>query len=379
LSGNPEQEYFVDGVTENLTTDLSRIRGSFVIARNTAFTYKGKTVDVTQIGRDLNVRYVLEGSVQRGGSRMRVNVQLIDAETGKHLWAERFDKPLADLFDLQDEIVAQLANMLNTQLVSAETGRAERTSNLDSMDLTFQGRAWFDKGKTPETNSKAREYFEKALAIDANNSQALAGLALSYAIDFQLGRPAAEVDYPSKVLGLADQALALDRENILAYLAKATILWASPRMRDARRIVDQGLAIDPNSALLFALRSIIGTYLGQFEQAKSDILTAMRLSPRDPSLSQWCNWLADAELGLGHLDAAIEACTKAIDGGYRPFYSYLKLAAAHGLKGDTEEAKNALAQARQIYPKLSIKWLGEPKPILQPAFDSLRKAGLPEA
>ena len=127
IGGDPEQEHFVDGVTESLTTDLSRIRGSFVIGRNTAFTYKGKAVDLKQIGRELNVRYVLEGSVQRGGNRMRVNVQLIDAETGSHLWAERFDKPLADLFDMQDEIVARLANALNAQLVAAEARRGERT------------------------------------------------------------------------------------------------------------------------------------------------------------------------------------------------------------------------------------------------------------
>ena len=125
LSGDPEQEYFVDGVTESLTTDLSRVSGSFVIGRNTAFTYKGRHVDLKQIGRELNVRYVLEGSVQRGGSRMRVNVQLIDAETGNHLWAERFDKPLADLFDMQDEIVARLASQLGTQFIAAEARRAE--------------------------------------------------------------------------------------------------------------------------------------------------------------------------------------------------------------------------------------------------------------
>src|ERR1700723_2504386 len=124
LGGNPEQEYFVDGVTESLTTDLSRISGSFVIGRNTAFTYKGKHVDLKQIGRELNVRYVLEGSVQRSGNRLRVNVQLIDAETGTHLWAERFDKPVADLFEMQDEIVARLANELGTQLVVAEARRA---------------------------------------------------------------------------------------------------------------------------------------------------------------------------------------------------------------------------------------------------------------
>jgi TolB-like protein len=150
MGGDAEQEHFVDGVTESLTTDLSRIRGSFVIGRNTAFTYKGKSVDLKQIGRELNVRYVLEGSVQRGGNRMRVNVQLIDAETGNHLWAERFDKPLADLFDMQDEIVARLASALNAQLVAAEARRAEQAPTPDSMDPYFQGMASFYRGLTPD-------------------------------------------------------------------------------------------------------------------------------------------------------------------------------------------------------------------------------------
>jgi TolB-like protein/class 3 adenylate cyclase len=141
IGGDPEQEYFVDGVTESLTTDLSRIAGSFVIARNTAFTFKGKAVDIKQIGRELNVRYVLEGSVQRGGNRLRVNVQLIDAETGNHLWAERFDKPVVDLFDMQDEIVSRLANTLDAQLIAAEARRAEGLLHPNSMDLYFQGRA----------------------------------------------------------------------------------------------------------------------------------------------------------------------------------------------------------------------------------------------
>ena len=141
LSGDPEQEYFVDGVTESLTTDLSRISGCFVIARNTAFTYKGKPVDARMIGRELNVRYVMEGSVQRSGGRMRVNVQLIDAESGAHLWSDRFDKPLADLFDMQDEIVARLARQLDAALIAAEARRAARSPNPDAMDLYFQGLA----------------------------------------------------------------------------------------------------------------------------------------------------------------------------------------------------------------------------------------------
>ena len=175
IGGEPEQEYFVDGVTESLTTDLSRIAWSFVIGRNTAFTYKGKHVDLKQIGRELNVRYVLEGSVQRSGNRLRVNVQLIDAETGTHLWAERFDKPVADLFEMQDEIVARLANELGTQLVVAEARRAERAPNPNSTDLYYQGLALFNKGANAENLTQARKFFERALALDPGNLDAWIG------------------------------------------------------------------------------------------------------------------------------------------------------------------------------------------------------------
>ena len=183
IGHDPEQEPFVDGVTESLTTDLSRIRGAVVIARNTAFTYKGKPLDVKTIGRELNVRYVLEGSVQRGGNRMRVNVQLIDAETGNHLWAERFDKPLADLFDMQDEIVARLAGALNAQLVAAEARRAEQAPNPDSTDLYFQGLARFNKGVTPDNLAGARGFFDRALTADPHNVEALIGSARADALE----------------------------------------------------------------------------------------------------------------------------------------------------------------------------------------------------
>jgi TolB-like protein len=177
IGGDPEQEHFVDGVTESLTTDLSRIRGSFVIGRNTAFTFKGRAVDLKQTGRELNVRYVLEGSVQRGGNRMRLNVQLIDAESGSHLWAERFDKPLADIFDMQDEIVARLAGALNTELVAAEARRAERTPTPDSMDLYFQGMAWYNKGVSRDNVAQARGFFDRALSADPDNVDALVASA----------------------------------------------------------------------------------------------------------------------------------------------------------------------------------------------------------
>jgi TolB-like protein len=178
IGGNPEQEYFVDGVTESLTTDISRISGSFVIARHTAFTYKGKHVDLKQIGHELNVRYVLEGSVQRSGNRLRVNVQLIDAENGAHLWAERFDKPLADLFDMQDEIVARLANQLGAQLIAAEARRAERTPHPNSMDLYFQGRDCLNRGLSAEHIAQASVFFERALARDPGNVEVLVTAAI---------------------------------------------------------------------------------------------------------------------------------------------------------------------------------------------------------
>ena len=177
IGGDPEQDYFVDGVTESLTTDLSRISGSFVIAPHTPhLPSKAKRLIVKQIGRELNVRYVLEGSVQRGGNRLRVNVQLIDAETGNHLWAERFDKPVADLFDMQDEIVSRLANTLNTQLIEAEARRAERSLHPDAMDLYFQGMACLNKGRTSEYLAQARGFFERALALDPKNVEALVGI-----------------------------------------------------------------------------------------------------------------------------------------------------------------------------------------------------------
>jgi TolB-like protein len=177
IGGDPKHEYFADGVTESLTTDLSRISGAFVIARNTAFTFKGKAVDVKKLGRELNVRYVLEGSVQRAGKRLRVNVQLIDAETGNHLWAERFDKPIADLFDMQDEIVSRLANTLNAELIAAEARRAERSPHPDAMDLYFQGQAWMNRGSTPEHNEQSQRFFDRALLLDPCCVEALVGTA----------------------------------------------------------------------------------------------------------------------------------------------------------------------------------------------------------
>jgi adenylate cyclase len=382
LSSDSSQDYFADGVTENLTTDLSRIRNSFVIARNTAFTFKGKAVDAKQIATELGVRYVLEGSVQRDGTRVRVNAQLIDGETGAHLWADRFQEDVADLFKLQDDVVARLANALSHELVRAEAEAATRSKSPDSIDLVMRGRGailhWAQQPPTKDDILAVRALFERALEIDPNDADAWAGSANTYVIEYARGWTDPETDYDAKILGQADRSIALARDNAWPYSLKSLYLHLSLRPSDALRVANAGIALNSNYAFLFAWRASAENYLGQFEQAKSDLQQAMRLSPRDPWMGNWHNVMADAELGLGHFDAAIEGANKAIDAGFRIWFSYLNLAAAHALTGNMDRAMAALAEARRLNPKLSVKWLTARKPILQPAFDALRKAGLPE-
>ena len=232
LGGDPEQDYFVDGVTESLTTDLSRIGGSVVIGRHTAFTYKDKAVDLKQIGRELNVRYVLEGSVQRGGNRLRVNAQLIDAETGNHIWAERFDKPVVDLLEMQDEIVARLARQLDAVLIAAEARRAERAPDPNSKDLFFQGLAWFNKGLAPNNVMQAQAYFERALAIDPDNVDALAWMAVACAA-FAGGFAVEDRAVPLAAAEAAStKALSLAPDHALAHFAMSLVFGFSNRVRE---------------------------------------------------------------------------------------------------------------------------------------------------
>jgi adenylate cyclase len=210
LSGDPAQDYFADGITENLTTELSRIHDSFVIARNTAFAYKGKPIDAKEIGKELGVRYVLEGSVLRDQNRVRVNAQLIDTESGAHLWAERFEEDMADLFKLQDQIVVRLANTLNSALIKAEAAKGARSTNPDANDLVMRGLALMNEPNLqPSKDHAARTLFEQALAIDPNNAAAITGVAETYFTEFLFGWGKSETDYDAKILGLADHAIAL--------------------------------------------------------------------------------------------------------------------------------------------------------------------------
>jgi adenylate cyclase len=292
LSGDPSQDYFTDGVAENLTTELSRIRGSFVIARNTAFTYKGKSIDAKEIGKQLGVRYVLEGSVQREQNRVRVNAQLIDAESGAHLWAERFEEDVADLFKLQDQIVARLADGVGQQLVMAEAEKAGRSKAPDAIDLTMRGRALIQsmsQQATKEQNDAAIALFEQALKIDPNESDALAGLALAYARS-KLRRWNPETNYAAKILDLSERAIELDPNNVTAYLAKAFYMGFAHNWNEVIRIANAGLTIDPNSAALYAARGTAEGMVGRYDDRISDLETSRKLSPRTRDFFPfwWC-------------------------------------------------------------------------------------------
>ena len=321
LSGDPSQDYFADSITDNLTTELSR--DNFVIARNTAFTYKGRNVDAKEIGKELGVRYVLEGSVQRDQNRVRVNAQLVDAESGAHLWADRFEKDMADLFKLEDEIVVRLARSLGAALTKAEAEKGGRSTSRDVIDLSMRGWSLINRGiqqpqiEHRESNLEARALFDRALQIDPNNSGALAGSAETYLIDYFNGWGDPGTDYEAKLLGQANQAIEHDPNNPYVYYPKALYLALSGRPREALGAADAGLAVDQNFVLLYLPRAIAENSLGRFDQAKADAEQAMRLSPRDPAIGIMHVDVGDAELGLGHIDAAIDAYRKAIELGPR--------------------------------------------------------------
>jgi adenylate cyclase len=384
LSGDPAQDYFADGVTENLTTDLSRIRNSFVIARNTAFAYKGKNLDAKAIGKELGVRYVLEGSVQRDQNRVRVNAQLIDAETGAHIWADRFEEDVADLFKLQDQVVARLGNALGFELVKAEAEKSARSKNPDAIDLAMRGWAamWQSYPEPPkekrDSHYAALALFDQALKVDPNDADALAGEAFTHMALFAFGETGPEANLDAKIVDPADRAIALAPDDMRAYAAKSFYLADTGRAAEALRSADSGLTINPNSAPLLDARTLAEIVLGRFEQAKSDSERAMQLSPRDPEIPNRLMNLGMVELGLGHFDAAVVDFQKAIDAGNHSFIPYVNLTAAYALAGKTDEAKSALAEARRLNPNLTVKWLTNHAPNIPHLFDGVRKAGLPE-
>jgi TolB-like protein len=386
IGGDPEQDYFADGVTESLTTDLSRISGAFVIARGAAFAYKGKTTDLKQIGRELNVRYVLEGSVQRGAGRMRVNVQLIEAETGAHLWAERFDKSIGDLFEMQDEIVARVANQLRAEFIDAEARRAAQAPNPDSMDLSFQGYAVLNRGLSPDLLAKARGFFARALELDPGNVEALVGAGrvdLNIASFFIADDPrplwaAAE--------GSLSKALALAPNHAFARRAMGLLLCETNRADRGIEEFDRALAIDQNGPNAHGLKGLAKIYLGRAEETEAHVDEALRLSPRDPSVWLWLSWAGLAKSFLGEHEVAVGRLRKSIDVNGNSSWVYFFLAASLAHLGRLDEARSELEAGLARNPKFTIPRFraaaSSDNPIYlaqrEGAIEGLRLAGAPE-
>jgi TolB-like protein/class 3 adenylate cyclase len=355
LGGDPEQDYFVDGITESLTTDLSRINGSFVIARNTAFTFKGKAMDVQKLGRELNVRYVLEGSVQRGGNRVRVNVQLIDVGTGNHLWAERFDVPIADLFDMQDEIVSSLANALNAQLIEAEARRAEQLPHPDAIDLVFQGMSCWNKGATPETMAKAREFFEGALTLDPRNTEALVGIA---ALD-TASAALLLVNNRDPRLAAAEatltKALSVSPQHARAHMFLGTVHILTKRAAQGIRECERALALDRNLADAHAHIGAAMVFIGRGRESEARIQEAFRLSPRDTGAFRWMHYAGIARLVLGDDAEAVTWLRRCLEANPNYPIAHFMLAAAFALLGSLEEARAAVRAGLSLDPTFTLR------------------------
>ncbi|QPF92505.1 adenylate/guanylate cyclase domain-containing protein [Bradyrhizobium commune] len=356
LSGDPEQDCFVDGVTESLTTDLSRIVGLFVIARNTAFTFKGRAVDRKQVGHDLKVRYILEGSVQRGGNRFRVNVQLVDAETGAYLWAERFDKLIAELFDMQDEIVSRLANTLGAQLIEVEARRAERSPRPNSMDLYFQGRALWNKGWwTPEFLAQAHVFFRRALELDPVNIEAMVGIlcvegvrGTSYVTDdwathVSLGEAAA-----AKVLSLAPN-------HAFARFGLGVLLAATGRAAQGIAELERAISLDRNLAWAHAHIGKAKFWLGRAAETEAHVNEAFRLSPRDIYAFDWLMHIGFAKLQLTADAEAVSWFHRSIEANRSYPIAHFGLAAAYALHGSLNEARAAAKAGLALDPSFTIR------------------------
>jgi adenylate cyclase len=388
LSSDPEQEYFADAITEDLTTDLSRIAGSFVISCNTAFTYKGRRVGAKQIGRELGVRYVLEGSVQRSGKQVRVNAQLIDAETDAHVWAERFERDTGDLFAMQDEITRRIAVTLHLELVGVEAARP--TERPDALDYILRGRAAHRRPPSRENRAEAISLFERALALDPQSVAARSYLAIALTglvLDNMSDTAAADI---GRAEGLAGQALGASLRSPLAHYAKGQVLRAQNRYAEAIPEYETAIALDRNWMTAYAHIGRCKFFTGSIEETIPAQEQAIRLSPRDPVIGNWYMRIGQVHLVQSRTDEAIVWLEKARSAMPAHPEPHTSLASAYALNGNLDRAVVELAEARRLSrdDRLSsiarltaVGYFGVTKiRALHEAtyFAGLREAGMPE-
>jgi adenylate cyclase len=386
MSGDPEQEYFADGMVEEIITALSRMRWLFVIARNSSFTYKGRAVEVKQVGRELGVRYVLEGSVRKAANRVRITGQLIDAATGAHLWADRFDGALEDIFDLQDQVTASVVGAIAPRLEQAEIERSRRkpTASLDAYDYYLRGLAAVHQW-TSEANSEALAHFHRAIELDPNFASAHGLAARCYSQRKSGGwvsDPARDIAEAER---LARRAAELGRDDAVALCtAGIALAFVVGDLDDGAAFTDRALALNPNLVWAWLFSGWVKLALGEPEVAIERFTHAMRLSPNDPQIFSMHDAMASAHFVAGRYGEALSWAKAALR--ERPAWLLAAcIAAASGaLAGQLAEAEKAVASLRRREPALRISSLEERFPELRRPEDfarlaeGLRRAGMPE-
>ena len=389
LSHNREQQYFADGITDDLTTDLSRIPDMFVISRNTALTYRGRSTDTKQIGRELGVRYILDGSVRRSGEQIRVTTELIDAETDGHLWAERFDGDRSDTFALQDEITGRVAVAVSAELVKADATR--QADHPDATDYIFRGRAALSKLPARENYAEAIAHFERALTLEPGSAVAQSWLATALAdrvIVNMTGSAASDLARAGKLI---KRALAASPSLQQAHFARGQILRWRGRPEEASSEYEAMIALNRNSVNALAALTWCDLYTGAVEQIPPTLEHIFRLSPRDPNIGHWHDRIGLMHLLQSRIEEAIVWLEKAQNVSPRSPNIHAHLASAYALEGETDRAAAEIARTRELAPddryssirrlKAVIGYLGVPK--VRWWFETtylagLRKAGVPE-
>jgi adenylate cyclase len=389
LSDDREQQYFADGITEDLTTDLSRLGDMLVISRNTAFTYRNKSVDSRQIGRELGVRYVMEGSVRRSRNQIRVNVQLIDAETDRHLWAERFDRDAGDLFALQDEVTSCLANELGVELIVAEAARPGE--HPDTLDCILRGRAAGLKPYSRENKAEQISLFEHALVLDPQSVEAqsrLAGSLVDRVFDRTIGSATADLE---RAEGLVGRALAASPRSAYAHFVQGRVLHAQGRSKEAVPEFETALALNRNMVGALHELGSCKLFTGSIDEAIPLVEQAIRLSPRDPDIGLRYFQIGSVHLLQSRIDEAIVWLEKTRCATPAEPLNHSWLASAYAHRGETERAAAELAEARRLnggdlfssIAHLKARrwrsWVPKIRALFEATyFAGLRKAGMPE-
>jgi len=381
LSADPEQEYFADGVVEDITMALSRFRWLFVIARNSSFTYKGRPADIKQVGRELGVRYVLEGSVRKAGSRIRIAGQLIDGESGAHLWADRFDGTLEDIFDLQDQVTSSVVGAIAPMLQREEIKRARRkpTENLDAYDYYLRGLASIRRW-TREANSESLRLFGNAIQLDPSLACAYGMAGWCYVQRKARRWMTDDVKENTEAVRLARKAVHLGADDPVALSMGAYVLaFIAHEFDDATAFVDRGLALNPNLAQAWNLSAWLRVFRGEPGLALDHAARGMRLSPFDPSMYGTNAAVAYAHFLEGRYDTASSYADKAIRDSPDFLLGICVFAASHALAGRLEPARKGLARAREYIPDLRASNLGELAPFRRAEDLALLARGLREA